>query len=223
MAIYAMKGFGWLLCGALVAPGCYMVTSRVAAERARLEATERAIVQAKKDIRDLEIEFETRANLAQLERWNGDVLALSAPTSDQYLPGEAELASLRPLQDGGQVYRHAVLLVPAGGAPVTGVAAASATVPVTGAVPPARADAGKAAANGERARERGASGDVALASLNRDVRDAAASSEPVRGPSHVAEKFKGEAMAMLDDKLLSDSTFAELMQAGGKSAKRAAR
>ena len=109
MAIGGFKGFGWLLCFATVSPACYMVSSQVAAERGRVEAVEGAILDAKRDIRALETEFDTRANLAQLERWNGDVLSLSAPRADQYLASDAALASLRP-REGGM--RYASLVVP---------------------------------------------------------------------------------------------------------------
>src|ERR1044072_3579096 len=54
------KGLGWFLCGVVVAPACYMVTSQGAAERQRLHAVEMRIAQAKKDIRGLETEFRTR-------------------------------------------------------------------------------------------------------------------------------------------------------------------
>jgi hypothetical protein len=112
MAVGGLKGFGWILCFAVVAPACYMVSSQVAAERTRVEAVEHAIIRAQKEIRTLETEFDTRANMAQLERWNGDVLALAAPRPDQYMAGEAALASLqRPQADGPQ---YAALVVPAG-------------------------------------------------------------------------------------------------------------
>ena len=62
--------------------GCYLVSlaGRGRAQEAR-PTVERAIASAQRDIRALETEFDTRANLAQLERWNGDTLALSAPTA----------------------------------------------------------------------------------------------------------------------------------------------
>ncbi|SOB86862.1 hypothetical protein SAMN06297144_1973 [Sphingomonas guangdongensis] len=112
MAVGGLKGFGWILCFAVVAPACYMVSSQVAAERSRVEAVELAIIRARKDIRALETEFDTRANMAQLERWNGDVLALSAPRPEQYMAGEAALASLQLPAAGEQQY--AALVVPAG-------------------------------------------------------------------------------------------------------------
>ena len=74
--------------------GCYLVSLRVASERAALEDVETEIVMAQRDIRLLQTEIGTRGRLAQLERWNVKVLALSAPSADQFLQGGFELARL---------------------------------------------------------------------------------------------------------------------------------
>lgn len=74
--------------------GCYLVSLRVASERAALEQVETRIVLAQRDIRLLQTEIGTRGRLAQLERWNVRVLALSAPTADQILGDKFQLASL---------------------------------------------------------------------------------------------------------------------------------
>src|SRR5690349_19075976 len=74
--------------------GCYLVSLRVASERAALEDVETNIVLAQRDIRLLQTEIGTRGRLAQLERWNAKVIALSAPTADQFLKGGFELARL---------------------------------------------------------------------------------------------------------------------------------
>jgi hypothetical protein len=74
--------------------GCYLVSLRVASERATLEGVETKIVLAQRDIRLLQTEIGTRGRLAQLERWNVKVLALSAPSADQLLNGSFELARL---------------------------------------------------------------------------------------------------------------------------------
>ena len=74
--------------------GCYLVSLRVASERAALENVETKIVLAQRDLRVLQTEIGTRGRLAQLERWNVRVLALSAPAADQFLPGSFELARL---------------------------------------------------------------------------------------------------------------------------------
>ena len=74
--------------------GCYLVSLRVASERAALEEIESEIVMAQRDIRLLQTEIGTRGRLAQLERWNVKVLALSAPAADQFLEGGFALARL---------------------------------------------------------------------------------------------------------------------------------
>ena len=74
--------------------GCYLVSLRVASERAAVESVESRIVLTQRDIRLLQTEIGTRGRLAQLERWNVKVLALSAPSADQFLNGSFELARL---------------------------------------------------------------------------------------------------------------------------------
>lgn len=205
MATKRLKGFGWFVCGVLVAPPCYLVSSWVAAERARVETLERSILSARRDIRDLETEFQTRANLAQLERWNGDVLALAAPRPDQYVASEEALAQLHFAPAGEGAVRPASYIVPAGyaqnlAAPVVPAAAAAAATPAPAAVPAPKAPAEPAAA------PRRAPAPVALA--------AAAPATPARAmvTTKVAAKplRKAQAVAMLDNSLLSDTTLGDL-------------
>ena len=79
---------------ATAALGCYLVSLRVASERAALEGVETQIVVAQRDIRVLQTEIGTRGRLAQLERWNAGAFALSAPSADQFLNGSFELARM---------------------------------------------------------------------------------------------------------------------------------
>lgn len=74
--------------------GCYLVSLRVASERAALNEVETEIALAQRDIRLLQTEIGTRARLSQLERWNVRVLALSAPTADQILGDKFQLARM---------------------------------------------------------------------------------------------------------------------------------
>jgi len=74
--------------------GCYMVSLRVASERAKLEGVETRIVLAQRDMRVLQTEIGTRGRLSQLERWNAGAFALAAPSADQFLKGGFELARL---------------------------------------------------------------------------------------------------------------------------------
>jgi hypothetical protein len=91
------RGFGSvaMASGVVVAAlGCYLVSLKVASERAKLESVETQIVLAERDIRVLETEIGTRGRLAQLERWNVNFIRLSAPSADQILEGGFQLATL---------------------------------------------------------------------------------------------------------------------------------
>lgn len=94
MSSRSFASVGWVATVAAAALGCYLVSLRVAAERASLESVEAEIVLAQRDIRLLQTEIGTRGRLAQLERWNVKVLALSAPKAEQFLDGGFALAKL---------------------------------------------------------------------------------------------------------------------------------
>jgi len=79
--------------------GCYLVSLRVASERASLEGVETQIVVAQRDLRVVQTEIGTRGRLSQLERWNAGAFSLSAPAAAQILQGSFELAKLtQPIQ-----------------------------------------------------------------------------------------------------------------------------
>ena len=91
------RGFGSVLWAGAVAGaalGFYLVSLRVASERAALEDVETEIAMAQRDIRLLQTEIGTRGRLAQLERWNVRFIRLSAPTADQFVDGGFQLATL---------------------------------------------------------------------------------------------------------------------------------
>lgn len=92
MIARGFKPVGWVAGVAGAALSCYMLSLNVAAERAELAKLERGIIMAKQDIRSLQTELGTRGRLQQLESWNANVLALSAPTSAQFLDNELTLA-----------------------------------------------------------------------------------------------------------------------------------
>ncbi len=94
MMARGFKSVGWAAAVAGTALGCYMISLKVAFERAALEEVETRIVLAQRDIRILQTEIGTRGRLEQLEKWNVKVLALSAPTHNQFLEGSFQLASL---------------------------------------------------------------------------------------------------------------------------------
>ncbi|MBA4763296.1 hypothetical protein [Sphingomonas sp.] len=193
MAVKALSGFGWFLTGVIVAPACYLVSSQVAAERSKVEAVERAIAKAHKDIRGLETEFDTRANLAQLERWNGEVMRYTAPTPRQFLASDTELAALRPMEGDGTAERYAAMVVPQGLPEVV-----SGPTVASDAVAAVKPVAEKAAA------AKTPSAPVAVA--------AATAAKPKRAAAPAPVVAKDAAVASLDSKLLKDSSFGDLMQ-----------
>jgi hypothetical protein len=92
MIARGFKPVGWVAAVAGAALSCYMLSLRVASERADLASVERQIIAAKQNIRSLQTELGTRGRLTQLEHWNAEVLALSAPSSAQFLDSEVTLA-----------------------------------------------------------------------------------------------------------------------------------
>jgi len=193
-AAYRLKGLGWLGGCSIVLLGFYLVSIQVAAERKKLESVEAKIVSAQRDIRALETEFDVRANLVQLERWNGDTLALVAPSAGQFVRDEGALSAIR--FDGGfggmsgaGAVQTAAFVVPS----VTDVTAAAPVVPApvveTPAVPV------RAVAKAE-----------VKASAPQVVRTAAVKATPATPATK-----KAQAVAMLDRTLLSDTTLGDLM------------
>ncbi|WP_051504037.1 hypothetical protein [Sphingomonas jaspsi] len=91
------RGFGPVIWAGAVAGAAlsfYLVSLRVASERAALEDVETEIALTQRDIRVLQTELGTRGRLAQLERWNVKFIQLSAPTADQFVDGGFQLATL---------------------------------------------------------------------------------------------------------------------------------
>ena len=94
MIAQRFRPVGWVAGVAAAACALYMISLQVATQRGRLEDIDQKILQTKRDIRQLQTELGTRASLRQLERWNSEVMALSAPKANQYLRDEEALATL---------------------------------------------------------------------------------------------------------------------------------
>jgi hypothetical protein len=193
-AAYRLKGIGWFGGCVAVVLGFYLVSLQVANERKKLEGVNARIASAERDIRALETEFDTRANLVQLERWNGDTLALSAPTAGQYVADETALASLDVTAPTGEPgMRTASLVVPSGMPALAPAQPAMTLVAATAPLPQAAAP---------------------VAAI---VRTAAVAASvhvtPVAAARTVAAvaKVRPAAVAMLDRKLLSDSTLGDIL------------
>ncbi|HEY5721365.1 MAG TPA: hypothetical protein VIT45_03495 [Allosphingosinicella sp.] len=94
MIARGFKSVVWVAAVGGAALGCYMLSLQVATERADLARVESRIIATKQQIRSLQTELGTRGRLSQLEQWNSDVLALSAPATGQFLKDEFLLARL---------------------------------------------------------------------------------------------------------------------------------
>ena len=94
MAARKLQGIGLVLLVLILAMTLYPVSLRVASKRSELARVERDIRYTRDNIRYLETELGARASLRQLERWNSENFAYSAPTAGQYLDGERQLANL---------------------------------------------------------------------------------------------------------------------------------
>ena len=205
-AAYRFKGIGWFGGCVAIVLGFYLVSLQVAAERKKLETMDRKIDSAQRDIRALETEFETRANLAQLEKWNGETLALAAPVAGQFVTDEGALARLDVNQVGVTApgTKMAALVVPS--LATVNVAAPAATpapavVQVAAALPTAKRAVIKVAAIEKSA--------PMLAKLN----------EAARAKVAVA-KVRPQAVAMLDKKLLSDTTLGDILSSARAEARK---
>ncbi len=131
MIARGFKPVAWVAAIGTAALGCYMLSLQVAAERAELAALERRIVDTQRDIRALQTELGTRGRLSQLEQWNAEVLALSAPAAGQFLESNLSLARFdvrqRTLADQAEVRLAAAGPAPAAPAqPPVRMAAAAA-------------------------------------------------------------------------------------------------
>lgn len=184
-AAYRLRGLGWFLSGVIIVLGFYLVSLQVAAERKKVVDMDRKIMLAKREIRALETEFDTRANLAQLARWNGEIFALTVPASEQFVADEAALATIDLNGPIGEAPRAqvAAYIVPAEPRALDVITPAPAPVAPQPAAPSA-------------------------APAIRPVRAVLASAAAVQ--AHPGGQ-RGAAIAMLDRKLLSDSTIGDLM------------
>ena len=182
MLAYAWKSLGWFLAGVAVALGFLLVPLQVAAERKKLDRTVTDIAQAQRDIRALETEFDTRANLAQLERWNGDTLRLIAPAAAQFVRDEAALASY-DVNGQGATIQTAALVVPA--------------LPDGSTMRPAITPAV-------------ATNVIETRPANAETNAPAAAPVVAQVRERPVERRKPQAVALLDRKLLSDSTVGDL-------------
>jgi hypothetical protein len=177
----------WVVGCSFAATALYTVSLGVASERSRLEDLDHSIAMTRRDIRQLQTEMGTRASLRQLERWNGEVLALSAPTAGQFRATEAALRTI----DGSAL--------PADGfaPPPVMVAAATRPDPVT---------RGEATAQAVPAAKPAAVRVATATVTERDITAGSRAAATEKRPTTKAQRF-----AMLDRALVDKRTFSEIL------------
>lgn len=183
----------WVVGCAFAATALYTVSLGVASERTRLEDLDHSIAKTRRDIRQLQTELGTRASLRQLERWNGEVLALAAPSAGQFRASETALRTI----DGSAL--------PADGFAPPPVMVAAATRMSGDVAAPTKPEVAQA--------EKPATVKLASAAVpDRNVTKVSASTaaeKPVvtdKRPATKAERF-----AMLDRALVDKRTFSEIL------------
>jgi hypothetical protein len=187
------RGFrpvAWVAAIGTAALGCYMLSLQVAAERAELASIERRIIRTHQDIRSLQTELGTRGRLQQLEQWNAEVLALSAPVAGQYLESGLTLARFDTRESADRVHEQ---------------------VRLASAETPARTQAPAAQPAVVQARAELASPTVAAQPLVRRASlEVAPATKPVAAPPAPARPAATQARASAPASLLDETTLHEI-------------
>lgn len=89
-----LRQIGWAVALSICAAFFVALTFRVNAVKSDVRLAEREIVALEREKRLLEIEFQTRANQQQLANYNRVEFGYKAPSADQYLESERQLAVL---------------------------------------------------------------------------------------------------------------------------------
>lgn len=215
IAVKRLQSLIWILLVALGALGAYLVSLKVATERNELMKVQAQIARARADIRYLETEFSARASMRQLERWNQDDFMYATPTSQQYLGGERALANLDGIQPNGPDYVAPPVMVAMVESPAD-LPSAPQAAPASPAATQIRSDIAvireaHAADNVEKIAKPAAKSAAEKAKDDADVSK----------PNPLARR--AERMAMLDAKLLDDSTMGDISDKAARERKKGAR
>lgn len=111
IAVKRLQSLFWVLLVAFGALAAYLISLRVATERNELAQVRAQIASTRADIRYLETEFASRANMRQLEKWNAEDFRYSALPASHYLSGERALAHLDGVEPNGPTYVAQPVLV----------------------------------------------------------------------------------------------------------------
>jgi hypothetical protein len=212
IAVKRLQSLIWILLVALGALGAYLVSLKVATERNELMRVQAQITRARADIRYLETEFSARASMRQLERWNQDDFMYATPTAQQYLAGERALAHLDGVQPNGPDYVAPPVMVAMVQTPAD-LPSAPQAAPASPAATQIRSDIAVI-------REAHAADNVDKIAkpAKRTAEEKARADADVSKPNPVARR--AERMAMLDAKLLDDSTIGDLSAKAARERKK---
>ncbi|WP_030539655.1 hypothetical protein [Sphingobium sp. DC-2] len=215
IAVKRLQSLIWIMLVALGALGAYLVSLKVATERNELMRVQAQIARARGDIRYLETEFSARASMRQLERWNQDDFMYATPTAQQYLAGERALAHLDGVQPNGPDYVAPPVMVAMVQTPAD-LPSAPQAAPASPAATQIRSDIAVI-------REAHAADNVEKIAkpAPRSAEEKAKADADVSKPNPLARR--AERMAMLDAKLLDDSTISEISDKAARERKKGAR
>jgi hypothetical protein len=188
MIAHKFRPVVWVVGCAFAATALYTVSLGVASERTRMEDLDQQIAMTQRDIRQLQTEMGTRASLRQLERWNVEALALSAPKAGQFRATESALKSL----DGGTLPTDGFTPPPV----MVAASARPATTPAAPTVQKIAMASAPAAANP-------AASSKAVSSKPQATTD---KTKPSKATAAKAQRF-----AMLDRALVDKRTFNEIL------------
>ncbi len=214
IAVKRLQSLIWVILVALGALGAYMVSLKVATERNELMKVRAQIAGAKGDIRYLETEFSARASMRQLESWNQHDFMYATPSAQQYLGGERALAHLDGIQPNGPDYVAPPVMVAMVETPAD-LPSAPQKAPESPAATQIRSDIAVI-------REAHAADvvDKLPKPAPRTPAQQAKVDADVSKPNPIARK--AERMAMLDAKLLDDSTLGDLSAKAARERKKGA-
>jgi hypothetical protein len=196
LAMQRLRNLGWLALVFMVAILLYPLSLNVAAMHSNLVAVDREIMDTKREISFLQAEIRTRASLQQLEEWNELLYGYQPPAAEQFVNGEAALASLT-----GDLPETKPVMMAAANIPAPQVVAEPAVVKEAVVEAPKQA-APKAVATKVAATKLAAS-DVKI--FPTPVKRAAAKVEAPK-----VEQSRTERLARMDEKLLSDDLLRDI-------------
>lgn len=196
LAMQRLRNLGWLALVFMVAILLYPLSLNVAAMHSNLVAVDREIMDTKREISFLQAEIRTRASLQQLEEWNELLYGYQPPAADQFINGEAALASLT-----GDLPETKPVMMAAANIPAPQVVAEPAVVKEAVVEAPKQA-APKAVAT-KVAATKLAANDVKIFAI--PVKRAAAKVEAPK-----VEQSRTERLARMDEKLLSDDLLRDI-------------